>query len=40
LYLSTGDTTQAITEYKRALELDPKNRRAKRGLEALGVKTE
>lgn len=40
LYLSTGDTTQAITEYKRALELDPKNRRAKRGLESLGVKTE
>ncbi len=40
LYLSEGDTTQAIQEYKRAIELDPKNRRAKRSLDALGVKVE
>lgn len=40
LYLSTGDTTLAIAGFKRALEIDPKNRRAKHGLESLGVKTE
>lgn len=38
LYLNQGDTTQAITQYKRALEYDPNNRRAKRDLDMLGVK--
>ncbi len=40
LYLSTGDTTLAINGFKRALQIDPNNRRAKRGLDALGVKPE
>lgn len=40
LYLTTGDTAMAITEYKNALQLDSKNMRAKRSLEALGVPTE
>lgn len=38
LYLSTGDTLKAVVEYKRALEYDPNNRRAKRELDALGIK--
>lgn len=37
-YLSMGDTVQAVTALKRALEIDPNSRRAKRELEALGVK--
>lgn len=40
LYLSDGDTVQAKAEFKRALEFDPKNRRAKRSLESLGEKVE
>lgn len=38
LYIDKGDTAQAITQYKKALELNPNFRRAQRDLEALSVK--
>jgi Photosynthetic reaction centre cytochrome C subunit len=40
MYLEKGDTAQAIVQCKKALELNPNFRRAKRDLEALGVKVE
>ena len=38
IYVQRGDTAAAITAYKRALEIDPNNRRVKRELQTLGVK--
>jgi Photosynthetic reaction centre cytochrome C subunit/Tetratricopeptide repeat len=40
MYLDKGDTAQAIAQCKKALELNPNFRRAKRDLEVLGVKVE
>lgn len=38
LYLQQGDSTRATVAFKRALEINPNYRRAKRELDALGVK--
>lgn len=35
VYTSLGDTTNAIVEYERALQINPESRRVKRDLEAL-----
>ena len=35
VYLAMGDTATAITEYKKALEINPQNRRAARELEMI-----
>lgn len=38
VYTSLGDTTSAIAEYERALQMSPDSRRVKRDLEALKAK--